>query len=389
MAFPTPNSSILLCNPTISHDSLHSLPHRCCFPKPLDRVHGYGDATSSKTPIARLPKERTPQSYTPPRSKASPTRASIEPKAPPPSPNIGLIQRWQSSKQRKTLTAAAAYDADAAFFQPLLSDPIESQLIIPQGSPSSTSSSSSRDYTFDTFVGQTTPIPSALAKETGPWPLRDSSRANLKTHRKAQSLPMQNFDPQTPCGRKSQPAQNKSLDLNICLDSSPPIPSKPCPRPAVVSPLQSSPPIYRKPVALPASSPPTLTRKPSPHSTRSKPRSPTTLTPLRLFPTSPTSTTISARAIQCPYYIGPDQISPISSTFRPSLYLTTPHPQMMSVFEDDDEKMGLMDYVRLPLKTAGKTRMRLRRKKSSERNRIAKLRKAFCGLCCGEDLDED
>lgn len=381
MAFPTPYSSILLCNPTISHDSLHSFPHRSCFQRRLDRVHGHGDATSTMARISPLPRERALSRGTPRDNLSSDKEESVEPKAPPPSPNSSLIQRQQSSKQQKALAAASIYHADAAFFQPLLNDPIESQ-IAPQESPRSTSSSSSRDYTFDTFLGQTSdgsPTPSAFAKERAPWPLRDSSPANVSQHRKAQSLPLETISPQTPCGRRSRPTQNRSLDLNICLNSSHILSNGSSYRP-FTSPLQSSPTIQRKQLPINSSPPPI---RPTPNSARGKPRSLATPTPLRLFPPSPTSTLNSTRSAPYPYS-GPDQLSPISSTFRPSLQLQTPQPQMISVFEDDDEKVGLIDYVRFPLKRRI-TRARLHKPKY--RTCSGKWKKAFCYFC--EDSDDE
>jgi hypothetical protein len=86
-----------------------------------------------------------------------------------------------------------------------------------------------------------------------------------------------------------------------------------------------------------------------------------------------------------PYpYSGPDQLSPISSTFRPSLQLQTPQLKMISVFEDDDEKMGLIDYVRLPLK---KRMARARLHKRKIRTCSGKWKKAFCYFC--EDNDDE
>lgn len=381
MPFPTPHSSILLCNPTISHDSLHALPHRSCFPKPPGRVHGSGDATSTKAPVSQPPQDRALQVRLTSRDRfSSDTIQSIEPKVPPPSPNSSLIQIRQSSKQQTALAAAASYDSDATFFQPFFSDPIEIR-IAPQGSPRSRSSSFSCDYTFDSFLGQTgdgNQTPSALAKETSPWPLRDSSRASANQHRKTRSLPLETVSPQTPCGRRPRPVQNRSLDRNICLNSSPILPNGLTFQPSI-SPLQSSRTIQYKQFPL-HSSPPVS--KPTNYSTPIKSRSATTATPLRLFPPSPTGTLNSLRSAPYPYY-GPDQLSPSSSTFRPSLQLSAPQSQMVSVFEDDDEKMGLMDYVRMPLNSS-KSRARLHKEKL--KSCCGKWKKAFCYYC--EESDD-
>lgn len=78
--------------------------------------------------------------------------------------------------------------------------------------------------------------------------------------------------------------------------------------------------------------------------------------PLRLFPVSPTNSFEAAN---------PDRFtSSPTDSLRPSWYLTTPQ---VSVFEDDEEKTGLIAYLKWPLQ-AGKVEGKSRRRKLKSRS---------------------
>jgi hypothetical protein len=88
---------------------------------------------------------------------------------------------------------------------------------------------------------------------------------------------------------------------------------------------------------------------------------------LRLFPPSPSGSLDS-------YKIDPPITSPTNS-LQPSLYLM----QQVSVFEDDEERIGLMDYLRWPLQGGRSVkRSRLRRLKTRGRS---PWRTFFCWPC--------
>jgi hypothetical protein len=98
-------------------------------------------------------------------------------------------------------------------------------------------------------------------------------------------------------------------------------------------------------------------------------RPPKAPTPLRLFPPSPSGSLESYKVDQ--------SITSPTNSFHPSLYLT----QQVSVFEDDEEKVGLIDYLRWPLQ-GGRSERRSRLKKLKTRGG-SPWRTIFCWPCGG------
>ncbi|KAF2674862.1 hypothetical protein BT63DRAFT_435886 [Microthyrium microscopicum] len=121
-------------------------------------------------------------------------------------------------------------------------------------------------------------------------------------------------------------------------------------RPRAISFSPTDKPLPSSPASSPGSSPPEA--KPSTlHHTRprrAKPPPPTA--PLRLFPMS----SPPAAAERSPSVTAP--LSSPTTSYRPSVHMAA---RISSVFEDDDEKLGLLDYLKWPLSE------RRRRRRSS------------------------
>jgi hypothetical protein len=192
----------------------------------------------------------------------------------------------------------------------------------------------------DNFIERSTaqfpePPPTASRVDKGSPPDEEDGYVQRIQLRRAQSLPQMSSSYGMRGPRTGRAKQNLSLDTNICLDGD-------------MKGLNSRP---AQLVSTASIQPLTSTQPPF------KPRRPSA--PLSLFPTSPTS---SIEYDQSGYI---DTASPMDGPFHPTPYLE----QQVSVFEDDEEKLGLKNYFKLGLP---------KRSRRSQRKSDLNWKKALC-----------
>jgi hypothetical protein len=198
---------------------------------------------------------------------------------------------------------------------------------------------------IDNSVRQTLPTPQdtlqILSLSDDPHPSPEAGKkAQWTQHRNAPNLPQLTL-PKEVSAAPTHPAKHKtSLDTETYLGGD----------------IKTSSIVVSSPEPWPSFQP---TVHAQPHF---KPRRPSI--PLRLFPSSPTSSEASSRSGY------PETASPAISTFHPSLLLQ----HQVSVFEDDDEKLGLMDYFKLGLP---------RKARRSQRKRGCNWKRIFFWNCAG------
>lgn len=344
------NTSVPFYNPSLPHlsNSPYSspLPHRSCFP------HSSSANQRKNTPDAfqRPSKSTSSQSLDLFRDIRSKSKRPYSPpvKAPPPSPCSG----------RRRNTGNVCLN-DSNLYELLL----HNHHLVPNST-----NDDKENHPFNCNVETVEDIPDAIIGQN--TPRADLSRQSASRREHVASSLYTDSDTIVP----SSPVYLPGTAISAPEDSR-----------EVISPfplcdLPSSPPAIPAPLNIGAANnhnalqpSPTIyaTIKPRPPTARRNRRPTTTAVPLRLFPPSPTDSLRSDRST----IVG--ALSSPSSSVRPSLY----SQQQVSVFEDDDEKTGLMGYLKWPRQGS----LGSRGAKDGERMGLGKRRRwwrrLFCWTC--------
>jgi hypothetical protein len=359
-----PYQSIRLCNPKIDQNSstTHNfLSHRSCFAQ-NQRQCSKGHFQTTTTCAASRDSKLEPKSR---------SVSTTEPKAPPPSPKT-----VEDGTQTPLKQAKGNHISSPQIFQKALSNPIQQ--------PDLTFSIAENE---DSFIGQGQAKGAGLASRYRPVkkhpassPELDSPVTPFSTTRIAlQSRSRSNGDMAKHPPSLGSRTLESAARLQQQLPSSPPSsPQTPTPDTANFSAIKTTTRLSRKPL-------PPLPRKP-----RSGTTSSNSSVTLRVFPPSPTSTLAgSSHSKSFDKSFGADKdlpSSPIAGSFSP-LMLDAKEP--VSFFdEDDDDRMGLVDYVRSAVRK-GKVLVASPAiwKKRSLREGTGAWRKWLCCCCGGSDID--
>ncbi|KAF2436448.1 hypothetical protein EJ08DRAFT_147296 [Tothia fuscella] len=329
MMYSSPHhSSIPFCDHTIAHHShqrtfshssslLVTLPHRACYLRESDTPQSHRQRSLGGSPII------TPSKIRDYPLRVSSRRQVSQPQAAPLSADTVIHGR----KKRITSDRHGVASSNGIFQFVLSSTPPPQTPIVEDSLPRQPPSIKECPDLIDSFIGQSpllhgTPCP----VERRSLVIPNNEKTQHVQHRKAQSLPQGTFAAPIPYSRsKCHP----STDTNICLGGD-------------VKRLTDIPELQRSPSILVTSQ----------NSAQPRPKARRPSVPLRLFPPSPTSSVGSTKSGYA------DTLSPTMSVFQPSLNLQ----HQISVFEDDDEKMGLMDYFRWPLHGGNRKKRRNRKK---------------------------
>jgi hypothetical protein len=347
-------SSVPFCDHTLPHQprkvfshlsSPHpTLPHRACYRSPAEIPQNSRLLCSSGGPI-KPPKSRVPSVPGVHHVRVSSRRYLSQPAVTSLSPSPSLSQPAQGIEKRRL----GPTPQEDGLFQLVLKSTHSREASLPlqavNDSKDPLSQVRERKESICRCVGRNPASTPRFFRTSIPGDNSPSSPAEVHKllqmkHRKTQSLPQTSLPDKSSATRIRVAKHDNSLGSGICIGGAFKAPSSFVPPPEPLHIIQPS--------------------------SQAKPRieSPRQSVPLRLFPPSPTSSVASTQSAY------PETISSVTTTFHPSLNLQ----HQVSVFEDDDEELGLMDYfkLRLPRKT-----------RSSQRKRGCNWRRLSSWNCAG------